>query len=132
MAPTDSPTRHNNQDAKSPAGYPPSSGGAAPQRMALSFRCGAASQSTDVPAHRHLPELACQPPNSLVLAATALVWHRQMIIPTLLARFRHSTSSRRTPEHPRGPARTQAAGSSRDYLVDVCHPEVIPESEREY
>jgi cation:H+ antiporter len=33
----------------------------------------------------------------LVLAAAALVRHRQMIIPTLLAPFRPSTSSEQTP-----------------------------------
>lgn len=97
MAPTDSPTRHNNQDAKSPAGYPPSSGGAAPQRMALSFRCGAASQFPITDTNGRLVLAGIY----LVLAAAALVWHRQMIIPILLAPFRHSTSSRRTPEHPR-------------------------------
>jgi hypothetical protein len=40
----------------------------------------------------------------LVLAAAALVWHRQTIIPTLLAPFRSSTSSQSTSEHAPGPA----------------------------
>lgn len=56
----------------------------------------------------------------LVLAAAALVRHRQMIIPTLLAPFRPSTSSQSTSEHAPGLGRmTSRSGPASDSAVPM-------------
>jgi cation:H+ antiporter len=56
----------------------------------------------------------------LVLATAALVWHRQTIIPTLLAPFRPSTSSQSTSQQAPGPGRvTGRSGLASDIGVPM-------------
>jgi hypothetical protein len=128
------------KDAMSPAGYPPSSGGAAPQRMALSFRCGAASnprtyQPTDT-YRRPDPTGCCSAWAGPLVALLALGAAKRLrrgsaraldldlanrmeltLIPTLLAPFRPSTSSQRTPEH----LRVRVAPSRRLMAISDLH-----------